>query len=391
MIGVFYIGSIFCALVTVYILLFKNVALRDYSKILLSIFFLLQIWCVTIYLAIYYGWIIHIPHIFKTAAPINFLLPPLTYFYVRVILFNEKKFTLKDSWHLLPFIIFLVNYIPFYCLPASTKTEILSEITRDFSYSFKYQSGIFPEYYALFTRILQTFLYLIFQWRLIINFKKENNNIEIMNQIKDVLKWLRIYTWASTLYVISIALSSILFIFIQSPGMFNIINQFPVFLIALSFFAISTFLLVNPNVLLGLPFIKHHLIESELQNGQVIKYPFIAEDYSKEISSIITYFKENEPYLNKGVNISQIAVATGIPVKELSFIMNNHFKQRFNDFINQYRIEYITKKINEGYLDHYTLQTLSSEAGFTSPTTFIAAFKKIELCSPSEYLIKNKR
>jgi AraC-like DNA-binding protein len=162
-------------------------------------------------------------------------------------------------------------------------------------------------------------------------------------------------------------------------------------LIAVSFFAISTFLLVNPNVLLGLPFINHHIIESKLQNGQVLKYPFIAEDYSKEISSIITYFKENEPYLNKGVNISQISVATGIPVKQLSFIMNNHFKQRFNDFINQHRIEYITKKINQGYLDHYTLQTLSSEAGFSSPTTFIAAFKKIELCSPSEYLINRKR
>ena len=381
----------FCALVTVYILLFKNVELRDYSKILLCIFFLLHVWCVIIYLAIYYGWIIYLPHLFKTAAPINYLLPPLTYLYVRVVLFNEKKFTIKDSWHLIPFVIFLINYMPFYFLPVSTKTEVLLEITRDFSYSFKYQSGLLPEFYALLIRILQTFLYLIFQWRLIINFKNGNNNIEIMNQIKDVLEWLRIYTWASTLFIISIVLSSVLFIFIQSSSIFNVIIQFPIFLIAVSFFAISTFLLVNPNVLLGLPFINHHIIESKLQNGQVLKYPFIAEDYSKEISSIITYFKENEPYLNKGVNISQISVATGIPVKQLSFIMNNHFKQRFNDFINQHRIEYITKKINQGYLDHYTLQTLSSEAGFTSPTTFIAAFKKIELCSPSEYLIKSKR
>jgi AraC-like DNA-binding protein len=280
--------------------------------------------------------------------------------------------------------------VPFYFLPASIKTEILLEITRDFSYSFKYQSGLLPEYYALITRTLQTFLYLIFQWKLIINFKKENYNIEIMNQIKDVLGWLRIFTLASTIFVISIVLSSLLFVFIQSPSIFNLINQFPGFLIALSFFAISTYLLINPNVLLGLPFIKHTLFESKLQNGQVIKYPFINEDYSKEISTIISYFKENEPYLNKGVNISQIAVATGIPVKELSFIINQHFKQRFNDYINQHRIEYITKKINEGYLDHYTLQTLSSEAGFTSQTTFIAAFKKIELCSPSEYLVRNK-
>ena len=121
-----------------------------------------------------------------------------------------------------------------------------------------------------------------------------------------------------------------------------------------------------------------------------VKLPFIIDDYSKEIAQLKKYFNENQAFLIKGINISDVAVGTGIPSKKLSFIINQHYKQRFNDFVNQYRINYITNKINEGYLDHYTLKTLSSEAGFSSTNTFIAAFKKIELCSPSEYLIKNK-
>jgi AraC-like DNA-binding protein len=161
------------------------------------------------------------------------------------------------------------------------------------------------------------------------------------------------------------------------------------FLGSISFLVISSYLLLNPKVLLGFPFIKYTEVALGLLINNKVKLPFIINDYSKEIEQIKKYFNENQPFLIKGINISDVAVGTGIAAKELSFIINQHFKQRFNEFVNQYRISYITKKINEGYLDHYTLQTLSSEAGFTSPNTFIAAFKKIELCSPSEYLAKN--
>jgi AraC-like DNA-binding protein len=171
---------------------------------------------------------------------------------------------------------------------------------------------------------------------------------------------------------------------------FSLINLIPGFLVSISFLVISSYLLLNPKVLMGFPFVKYSEVELGLLINKKVKLPFIIDDYSKEIEQVKKYFKENLPFLNKGVNISDVAVGTGIPAKELSFIINQHFNQRFNDYINQHRVEYITKKINDGYLDHYTLQTLSCEAGFTSPTTFIAAFKKIEHCSPSEYLIKNK-
>jgi len=42
--------------------------------------------------------------------------------------------------------------------------------------------------------------------------------------------------------------------------------------------------------------------------------------------------------------------------------------------------------MNERYLESYTLNSLSADAGFSNLTTFIAAFKKIENCTPSEYI-----
>lgn len=390
MFEVFYTGSIFCALITVYLLLFREKVLRSYADILLALFFLFEVWCVIIYLAIYYGWIVNAPHIYKTAAPINYLLPPLTYLYVRAVLFNEKKFSAKDIWHFIPFVLFFLNYIPFYILPVIEKSIIVQSAVKNYSTTYQYQVGIVPESVSFIVRILQTLIYLIFQWRLIFQFKKDNINIEFDKQIKEVLKWLKILTWASTLFVIAFLLLTVLTLFKNTMFSFGLINLIPGFLVSISFLVISSYLLLNPKVLMGFPFVKYTEVELGLLINKKVKLPFIIDDYSKEIDQVKKYFNENLPFLNKGINISDVAVGTGIPAKELSFIINQHFKQRFNDYINQHRIQYIIKKINEGYLDHYTLQTLSSEAGFTSPTTFIAAFKKIEHCSPSEYLIKNK-
>ena len=389
MVEVFYIGSIFCAFITVYLLLFKEKALRSYSDILLALFLLFTVWCVIIYLALYYGWIVYAPHLYKTAAPINYLLPPLTYLYVRAVLFYEKKFNTRDLWHFIPFVLIFLNYVPFFVLPGSEKLMIVQLAIKNYRTTYQNQIGIVPEGVIFIYRLLQALIYLIFQWRLILQFKKENINIEFDKQIKRVLNWLKILTYTSSLFAISFILSFVLALSNNTMFNYKLMNLIPGLIGSISFLVISSYLLLNPIVLIGFPFVKYTEIALDLLINKKVKLPFIINDYTKEIEHIKKYFNENQPFLNKGVNISDVAVGTGIAAKELSFIINQYFKQRFNEFVNQYRISYITKKINEGYLDHFTLQTLSNEAGFSSPNTFIAAFKKIELCSPSEYLAKN--
>ena len=88
MIEVIYLGGVFCAFLTVYVLLLKQGALRSYADYLLSFFFILEAWAVIMYLLIYSGWIANVPHLYKTAAPFNFLFPVLTYLYVRAVLYK---------------------------------------------------------------------------------------------------------------------------------------------------------------------------------------------------------------------------------------------------------------------------------------------------------------
>ena len=388
MVGIFYIGSIFCALVTIYLLLYNENAIKTFANYLLASYFIFCISCLSVYVLIIYEFIIDVPYLYKITAPINFLLPPIVYLYVRVMLFNKQKLNFLDFLHIIPFLLVFINYLPFYLLPISNKKDIIQELLKDINTSYKIQVGYLSEYIVNIFRILQNLIYLIFQWKLIITFNKQNKNIEVEKQINNVIKWLRIFTSLSTISLfafILLAFTALVFEDIDADGF---IFHLPDYIFASCFFIISTYLLTHPSIFAGLPFIKYKQTPSTLILNQTDYIPYIEQDYSTEIAIILDYFETKKPYLKKGLNISQLAVEVSIPTRLISFIINQHFEMRFNEFINKYRVSYIKEKINEKYLDSFTLNSLASEAGFSNLTTFIAAFKKIENCTPSEYLLK---
>jgi AraC-like DNA-binding protein len=280
--------------------------------------------------------------------------------------------------------------LPFYLLPISNKKDIVLALLKDINTSYKLQLGYLSEYAINIFRIFQSLIYLIFQWKLIITFNKQNKNIEIEKQINNVIKWLRIFTSLSTISLIAFLLLAFIAFVFQNIYADGFIFDLPDYIFASCFFIISTYLLTHPSIFAGLPFIKYKETASTLILNQVDYVAYIEQDYSTEIRIILDYFETQKPYLKKGLNISQVAVEINISTRLISFIMNQHFEMRFNEFINKYRGSYIKEKINERYLDSYTLNSLASEAGFSNLTTFIAAFKKMENCTPSEYLLRIK-
>ena len=386
---IFYLGSLFCALLTVYVLLFKQNALRAYADYLLSAYFVFISFNAAIYLLIYYGLIVNVPHLYKTAAPINFIIPPLAYFYVRAVLYNEKRIAIIDIWHFLPFLLFFINHLPFYLIPIAEKKTIVQAVTDNLDLTYQYQAGLLPESYTFVIRLIQSFIYLIFQWKLIVKFKKQNEIFEIEHQIKMVLKWLKIFTWVTTVYFLAfIFLSLFVILNISVFNNWGAINFIPGALLSSSFFVMSTYLLTHPGILAGLPFVKYRETNSILSNDEVNKIAFIEEDYSKEIENISNYFNINKPYLNSNLTLSQVSVALNIPIRELSYILNNYFNQRFTDFVNAYRLKFITDKFNESYLDNFTIESVALEAGFATKSGFYKSFKKFYKTTPTEYFLK---
>ena len=388
MANLIFIGSIFLVFLIIYMLLFTKNAAKSYADYVLSFLLLIHCWSVILFLILYSEYILLFPHVFKTGLPLNFLIAPLSYLYVRGVLYNEKKFQTRDLVHAIPFVIVFINYIPFYLLPVNEKIIVIQNSLNYWPDTFKYQAGFLPENFSILFRLILAIIYLVLQWNLILSYKKVHKESSIQIQISNVLKWLKLFTITSTVIFFGIIGFMLTVFFLPSYYNDDLLMQIPSLLVSVGFFVMAAYLLTHPEILSGLPFVKYKEVPSDVINDKSYMFPYINEDYKLEMERIVDYFKTEKPYLNKDLNINQVSVALAIPSRELSFIINNHFGQRFNDFLNKYRIEYITKKINKEYLSNYTIEAIASEAGFASKSTFNLAFKKHHQTTPSEYFSK---
>jgi AraC-like DNA-binding protein len=62
----------------------------------------------------------------------------------------------------------------------------------------------------------------------------------------------------------------------------------------------------------------------------------------------------------------------------------------FNDYLNKYRLEMVTARLDAGENAQKTLEAIALECGFQSRVTFIRAFKKAYGVTPTEYLNQKK-
>lgn len=384
---VIFLGSIFCSIITAYILFFRLPDYQQFSGRVLGFSMLFFSLGAVIYLLIYTGWILKVPYLFKSAAPINFLIPPLAFIYIRAVLKDEQKFKPSDYFHFIPAVLVFLNYIPVYFMPALEKQALVQSIVDDFSHAYLSGNGYVSEKYLFICRMTQSILYLFFQWKLVLSYKKELLLDKYTGHTNEVLKWLKTF---NILFSTSIFGYILLFIIVAAdPKLANSeqVLMIPGYVLSFSFLGLSTYLLIHPQVLFGLPYFKSSAANSSHDLHIAKRDPIVApKDYDEEIYALKKYFDEVKPYLSNALNINEVAVELDIPARELSFIINQHFNQRFTDFVNMYRIKYVNQKIKGGYLNKFTIESLSKEAGFSSKSTFNAAFKKVNQCTPSEYI-----
>lgn len=106
---------------------------------------------------------------------------------------------------------------------------------------------------------------------------------------------------------------------------------------------------------------------------------------SKE--AITTHMEAAKPHLQKKLTLQDLAQQFQTTAHHLSQLLNLHFKENFNHFINRYRINYVVHGLNnDKNLAQYNLEGLGKMAGFSSKTTFFSEFKKHTGHTPASFL-----
>lgn len=109
------------------------------------------------------------------------------------------------------------------------------------------------------------------------------------------------------------------------------------------------------------------------------------EEVKKIVPKLLSYMKENKPYLNEGLTLTELARQLGISRNHLSLVINTGVGDTFYTFINKYRVEEVKRLIADPKNANFTILSLAYEAGFPSKSSFHSIFKNVTGLTPTEY------
>ena len=121
--------------------------------------------------------------------------------------------------------------------------------------------------------------------------------------------------------------------------------------------------------------------------------PEVKEVPSKDLSELAgwkkrlsAHMEKEKPYLEPQLTLSDLAQRIGTNASVLSKVINTGFEQNFNDFINDFRVQAMKAKLQDGEGERLTLMSIALDCGFNSKATFNRAFRKFSGMSPREYM-----
>lgn len=380
-------GSVFTSFIAS-ILLFTRGKYQPYANRLLGIVIFTWGWYALLYLLVITGWLRYMPGIYRVGSPLYYLIPACSYLYARSILLEEARFRKYDWLHFLPAIINLVDLLPFYFSDSETKRVIVNSIVNNFNDSYQKGSGLIPAFWHFQFRWMLGVIYLVFQWlilyRVVIRGK--------LKGYKQVIDWLFIFTIFSSVIYVGLGTMSII-AWVNLGTRLNPLSSarsIPTLLQVMGFTCLSVYLFFKPEVLYGIPRLSEAPPVKEKLPETDREAPFNPELMNLYVEQLEIYISEEEPFKQHGFTVTELAQALKMPLHHLSYVLNHYYKQRFTDFINNYRVNYIKKQLESDGWRSYTLEALAKESGFSSRSTFSVAFKKFTGLSPSQYLQLNE-
>ena len=90
-------------------------------------------------------------------------------------------------------------------------------------------------------------------------------------------------------------------------------------------------------------------------------------------------------YLHETLSLRTLANRLQLDPNLVSYVLNNIFHKSFYDYVNEFRIEEVKRKIDDPAYSHFKIVEIAYECGFNSKATFNRVFKKLTGKSPSEY------
>jgi AraC-like DNA-binding protein len=344
----------------------------------LGLFFL--VFCARIILAYFAtgGRLIEYPHLYMVGSPIHFLTPPVTFLFVYFMLYPDRKLQAWQVALFLPFVLHVVELLPYYFGPISTKVHEIKLVM-------KYKSLVdYPGTVTFFSpkteamiKVAFTTLMAIATFGLVLWYLQKNHKKNSF-----ILNWLFSFSLLNLL--------SIVFIIAYVMGIIGFNNlrfSYADLLMHLAAFVNLAFVLYRPALLDGVSFQSLVLrLQEDKRQPEPDEDTVKLKKYEVIAKRLEDLFAEEKPFLDSELTLEKTAKKLQISTKDLSRTTAYIYELGYPDFVNSWRINYIIQQRNsDKHWQAYSQDMLAELSGFGSRQGLHNAVNRLHGTTPATF------
>jgi len=295
--------------------------------------------------------------------PLQFSLAlgPLIYFYVLKITRPEHTLCWKDTLHFSPVLLQQGVFI-------LEVTERIKTGTANYDTLIFRQLG--PILQLLIAISVITYLY--FSHRLIERFYKRMKFNDVSDRYRYQLRWLhRLLAGFGMLWLLWIPFTAADCFYFHFQ--LSLHAYYPLYLLlAAMMIWIAAVAFLRPEFVVP-------------GRGPLVSKPLPSGELKQKAIWLKKTMEANLFYRDAELSLGSLAETLEMHPHDLSRIVNVALKKNFSDFVNEYRIREVSRKMLDPAYDRITLLGIAFDSGFNSKTTFNRAFRQMIGKSPAEF------
>ncbi|MGL1893052.1 MAG: AraC family transcriptional regulator [Spirochaetaceae bacterium] len=287
---------------------------------------------------------------FGLSEPIQYVLMPAIYIYIKNHLSGEFKLKKLDLLHFIPallIILYLTTLFPRYI--SGDKMVQFSSVS------------------LWIILIIQSFIYMHFSKNIItVTSLKLEEDFSCFDGFD--LKWNKVVLNIS--YILCISYLVLLVVLLHFEALVFIKTILSLFFVIIIWYIGFNALKRKDKIILP--------VKSKVRQ--------ISNIESKELKKILEDSMINDKkFLNPNLTLNDLTKTLGYSRNEISWVLNNLLNKNFYNFINHYRVEHVISLMNKQEYNNSNLLDIALDSGFNSKPTFNAVFKKLTGKTPFEY------
>ena len=330
------------------------------SRLYLGLFILLFSLMLLLWIGFWNGLPEQFPHFNYVYDPLPMLLGPLLFYYVKSQYRSLRK---KDIFHLFPFIIITLWYIPFYLLSEEQKTIFMNTPGGN--------PGIWKGgFITIIMYWVHVLSFVLYSGLLHVYLKRKfSGNVQKLHP-----KTGKMLRNIKRLFILFTVLYTLNYFIRELETLSHIIECAAGILISIFFYSIG-YLGMNVS-----PVVQHSTPAEKYSRSGLHR-----SEATNLLHKITAFLESSKPYINEAYKLSDLSLDIGIPSHHISELLNKYHNKNFSELINTYRVEEAKKLLLSETYDNKIISAVGYDVGFNSRTTFHHWFKKVTGKSPAAY------